>query len=98
VTNPTGPQVVQQRARWLEDVGFVVGILLGIAYVGLVEILPTACYSLDVCQQAPVDHPFPWVLVAIIALCIAPKMIGRSTAGRVWEAIAARFGGGKKPE
>ena len=37
----------------------------------------------------------PWVNLAILGVCVLPKTVGRATAGRVWDAIAGRFGGPK---
>ena len=79
-------------SRVLEDVGFVVGLLMMVGYVGLVEILPALCHALGKCQNAPADTPFPWVVVTMAALCVAPKMIGRASAGKVWESLAGRLG------
>ena len=89
----TGVFTHPQRSRIVEDIGFAVGLLLGIAYVGLVEILPAACHAIGRCVNAPGDNPFPWVVVTIIALCVAPKTLGRATAGEFWKAIANRLGG-----
>lgn len=68
------------RARWLEDVGFLVGIV------------NATLYTLGVKLGAA--EPATWAVVALNATLIAPKMLGRSTAGRIWEGLAKRFGGG----
>lgn len=38
-------------------------------------------------------HPFPWAAFIIGAVCVAPKTLGRATAGKIWERI-----GGKVPK
>lgn len=73
--------VIAPRSRGFEDFGFVVGIILAVLYVLGVK-------------PGSADPP-AWAVVCIILTCVAPKMIGRATTGRVWTALAARFGGTK---
>lgn len=100
---PLGQHTIQQIAdarpaangkasRWIENGLAVVGILLGAVYVVGVEVYPHVCYSAALCTNPPQPHEFPWIVALVIAACVAPKTIGRASAGRVWEAIAARFG------
>lgn len=62
--------------RVLENLGFLAGI--GIGVFAAVRETMSGCTS----------HPFPWALAIIAGLLIAPKMIGRGSAGRAWEAVA----------
>lgn len=74
-------------SRLLEDLAFLLGIFL-IGAKGLVEIL----------QDASVlphrDHSFGSIMLEFgrNGLLIAPKMLGRATAGRAWVALTQRFG------
>lgn len=73
-------------SRLLEDFGFLVGLLL-IAGKGVVEILADA----GIVRHA--NHGFPWAFFGYTALLIAPKMVGRASAGRAWEGLARVLGG-----
>lgn len=73
--------VIAPKSRFFENLGFVVGLALAIAYVMGVK-------------PGPAEPP-AWAVVCIILTCIAPKLVGRATSGRVWTAIANRFGGPK---
>lgn len=79
------------RSRLIEDVGFVVGLVLASVYC-LAEALARVGFRLGTSE--PITG-VPWVTLAIVFLCIAPKMIGRVSAGRAWEFIASRVGGPK---
>lgn len=81
-------------SRVVENVTFAIGVLLGAGYVVLVEILPDTCYALSKCANAPTHPAFPWGMFAILALLVAPKTLGRVTAGKVWTLFAGRVGGG----
>lgn len=74
-------------SRLLEDIGFAVGLLLAAIYC-LAEAAARVGFRLGTSE--PITG-VPWVTLAMVALCIAPKMVGRSTAGAAWRAIAARF-------
>jgi len=67
------------RHRWLEDIGFIVGIANATLYTLGIKLGPA--------------NPETWAVVALNATLIAPKMLGRATAGRIWDNIASRFGG-----
>lgn len=67
------------RSRVLEDLGFLVGIILAVLYVLGVKV--------------GTGNPPAWAVVSIIATLVAPKMIGRATAGRAWERIFGRGSG-----
>lgn len=73
------PHAAPPRSRILEDVGFLVGILLAVLYVLGVHPGPA--------------QPPAWAAVCIILTCIAPKLIGRATTGRVWTLFASRGSG-----
>jgi hypothetical protein len=67
------------RSRLLENVGFLIGIA------------NATLYTLGV--KLGVAEPATWAVVVLNATLIAPKMLGRASAGRIWDAIAGRFGG-----
>ena len=74
-------------SRLLEDVAFLLGVFL-IGSKGIVEVL----------QDASVlphrDHSLGSIVLEFgrNTLLIAPKMLGRATAGRAWVALTQRFG------
>lgn len=86
------------RSRWIEDLGAIIGVLIGAAYVVGVEIFPQACYSIGRCPNAPQAHPFPYGVLFIVTACILPKTVGRMTAGKVWESIGTKLPGVSKPD
>lgn len=71
------------HSRALENVGFLLGLGLVVGFELFADILPRA-------HGSTVDHAFPWGLVVAAALLVAPKMLGRATAGRVWDALSKR--------
>jgi hypothetical protein len=85
VTDPTLPALApeRKRSRLLEDVGFAAAIAVGIFAAGREAIAPSA-------------GGFPWALAIVMAVLAAPKTLGRATSGRLWEALASRFGLGGK--
>jgi hypothetical protein len=71
------------QSRRLEDVGFLAAILTGAGYV-VVE-------SIARLKNIP-DPGFPWGMLIMQGVMALPKMIGRVSAGKFWEAIAQRIG------
>lgn len=77
-------------SRFLEDMAFLLGVFL-IGSKGIVEVL----------QDASIlphhEHSFGSIMLEFgrNGLLVAPKMLGRATAGRAWVALTQRFG--KKP-
>ena len=86
--------------RYIENWLAGLGGLIAAAYVILVEVLP---HSGLVSCQTPSIHPgFPWGVVIICSIMVAPKTLGRATAGKVWEVVARRLparlsGGTRRP-
>jgi hypothetical protein len=77
-------------SRLIEDAGFVVGLgLLGLR--GVAEILPEMLGPFMALR--PHEHQFPTALILSSVLLVAPKWLGKASAGRVWEALGA--GGAK---
>lgn len=70
------------RSRWIEDALAVVGIAQAALY-GTMEALARGGF-LEHAEHAG----FPYVTMAILAVCVLPKTVGRATAGKVWDAIA----------
>jgi hypothetical protein len=76
------------HSRIVEDGGFVVAVLIALAY-GLAEALASVGFRLGTCEKAG----FPWGLTVIVCALALPKTLGRASAGAVWTAIATRLGG-----
>lgn len=74
-------------SRLLEDLAFLLGIFL-IGAKGLVEILQ------DASLIPHHDHSLGSIVLEFgrNTLLIAPKMLGRATAGKAWVALGQRFG------
>ena len=77
------------RSRWLEDAAFVVAIMQAVGY-GVAEMLGELGVRFGACE---VSTGFPYITVIVFLGCVAPKMLGRATAGKIWERIP--FLGGK---
>lgn len=77
------------RHRHIEDIGFLVAIAMTLLY-GLAETARRIGLCHGDCSK---DPGIPWVTLTMAFMCILPKMLGRVTAGRVWEVVGARFGG-----
>lgn len=68
-----------QHARWVENTAFAVGVGL-LAFAGVREAIVSTCEA----------RPFPWVTFIIASSLVAPKMLGRVTAGRVWDLLGKK--------
>lgn len=77
------------NARRLEDWGFLVACALGALY-GVAEAAARTGLCLGTC---PANAEFPWGLLIMQAIMAAPKMVGRVSAGKVWEAVGRKIGG-----
>lgn len=77
----THHEAVSLSGRWLENAGFTVGLYLAYVYV-------TAEAEAVRLGTAVAGRPMPWGTIAVIGLCVAPKMLGRQTAGRIWEGVS----------
>ena len=73
--------------RFVETFAFAGGVILLMLYM-VVEILHAAGVRLGAVEP---DHGFPWGTMISASLLVAPKVVGRATAGRAWNKIA---GGG----
>lgn len=73
----TKDQVVH-HGRWLENAAFGIGVAM-LAFAGFREAV-ASCAA----------HPFPWVTFIAAAVLVAPKMLGRATAGRIWGLVGGR--------
>jgi hypothetical protein len=70
--------------RFVETFAFAGGVILLMLYM-VVEILHAAGVRLG---TGPTDEGFPWGTMISASLLVAPKMIGKATAGRAWNKIA----------
>lgn len=90
MTTEEMPKPPNGRSRFLEDFAFVVAILQAIGY-GVAEMLGEQGVRLGRCEA---NEGFPYVTIVLFLGCVAPKMLGRATAGKIWERIP--FLGGSK--
>lgn len=67
-----------EHGRWLENVAFAGGVCL-LLFAGGKEAIASCA-----------THSFPWSAFLIAAVLVAPKMLGRATAGRIWGMIGNR--------
>ena len=92
---PTPPSlpatpVASPRSRVIEDCAFVAGVLVLVTFA-LVEAALKIGIHFGGCQHT--DSGTPWGLLITGSLLVAPKMVGRATAGSVWRAIGDRIAG-----
>ena len=71
-------------SRGLENAAFVVGVLV-LAAFALTEVLPQVGIAVGDCEV--MDTGTPWGVFMVGSLLVAPKMLGRATAGKIWGAI-----------
>ena len=74
--------------RGIETGAFLLGVLLLAAY-GLAETLSMLGWRLG---EHDGHHGFPWGQFVIGGLLIAPKMLGRATAGKIWDWLGSKMG------
>lgn len=77
----------EKHSRLIEDVGFLVAVLLVGAY-GAVEVGVHA----GLLHPEVHDHSIPWPMVIGVGALILPKTLGRASAGRIWGIALTRFG------
>ena len=91
----------QRRSRAIEDGLAILGGLTVFLYVVGGIVFPIFWASYHCLGEPPRTH-FSWDIFAFSALCIAPKTLGRMTAGRVWtrvpEVIISWFTSRKPPD
>ena len=73
----------ERPSRLVEDVGFGAGLLIATAFAG-VELVIRMGVRLGPCGE---DTHFPWWFVIVIGVLVAPKMLGKGTAGKGWEGL-----------
>lgn len=74
------------------------GLLMCVCMFGLwmlTAVLKNAGYIVGPCKN--LSSGFPWEFIASGAFLALPKLVGRATAGRVWERLAGR-GAAPPPE
>lgn len=81
----------RSHSRMVEDIGFGVGVIMALVY-GSLEALRSVGWSLGKCEVTP---GLPWVTIIMVTLCVAPKMLGRATAGKVWAGLAGLLPGNR---
>ena len=84
------PPVSSPRSRVIEDCAFGAGVVVLVTFA-LVEAALKIGIHFGKCQHT--DSGTPWGLLIVGALLVAPKMVGRATAGSVWRAIGDRIAG-----
>ncbi len=72
-----------QHSRRLEDVGFFAAVLTGTGYA-VVEMIARL-------KGIP-ETGFPWGMFIMQTVMALPKMIGRVSAGKVWELLTNKVG------
>ncbi len=78
--------------RTIETIAFALGVVILGAY-GLAEALALLGWRLGPHEG---HHGFPWGQVVVATILVAPKLLGRATAGKIWGAIGQRFGAGPR--
>lgn len=76
---------IQRTARLAEDRGFYVALCIAalyatgefVVYMGLVT--------------PPADRGFPWMTAGLFVGCVIPKILGRTTGGKIWLILANAF-------
>lgn len=70
-------------SRKLEDYGFLAAVLTGTGYA-VVEMIARL-------KGIP-ETGFPWGMLIMQGVMALPKMVGRVSAGKFWEAVASKAG------
>lgn len=76
-------------SRKVEDGGLLICVVMFGLWM-LTAVMKNAGYIIGPCR----DHQsgFPWEFLVSGAMLALPKIVGRATAGRVWEKLAGRGG------
>lgn len=89
---------IRHASRRLEDYCLYVALLIAGVY-GIAEVVIYTIVSLGL--KPRVDAAFPWITVMFFVGCIIPKVLGRTTGGKIWITLAEGFAkriAGKKVE
>ena len=87
------PKEPSSFSRKVEDGGLLICVLMFGLWM-LTAVLKNAGYIVGPCKN--LSSGFPWEFLVSGAMLALPKIIGRATAGRVWEKLAGR--GGSPPD
>ena len=85
----TAEQVAKSSpfSRRVEDGGLLMcAVLMGLWM--LVAVLKNAGYIIGPCKN--LEAGFPWEFVVSASLFAVPKIVGRATAGRIWDKLPGR--------
>jgi hypothetical protein len=72
----------RDSGRRVENLGMYVGLAIAALYA-IGEFL----LQVGIVRPAQ-NHGVPWVTLLLVTLCVAPKTIGKATAGRAWVIVA----------
>ena len=72
-----------KRSRLLEDIAFMIAMLQAVAF-GAAETAARVGFYVG---EKPPESGIPYMSITIFLGCVAPKMLGRATAGKIWERI-----------
>jgi hypothetical protein len=95
-TTTVETSVVQPNAfsRKVEDGGLLICVVMFGLWM-LTAVLKNAGYIVGPCKN--LSSGFPWEFLVSGAMLALPKIVGRATAGRVWEKLAGRGGAPEAP-
>lgn len=74
-------------SRKVEDGGLLICVVMFGLWM-LTAVLKNAGYIVGPCKN--LSSGFPWEFLVSGAMLALPKIVGRATAGRVWEKLAGR--------
>jgi len=82
-------------SRKVEDGGLLICVVMFGLWM-LTAVMKNAGYIVGPCKN--LSSGFPWEFLVSGAMLALPKIVGRATAGRVWEKLAGRGGGAPPSE
>lgn len=78
-------------ARGIENVGFICGIVLAFSFVLTESLRRVGICGAGGCPAGGVDFLYATIVLSLTALLIAPKMLGKQTAGKVWTGLVDKM-------
>jgi len=86
-TQETKTVTTSSFSRKVEDGGLLMCVVMFGLWM-LTAVMKNAGYIVGPCKN--LVNGFPWEFIASGAFLALPKIVGRATAGRIWERLAGR--------
>lgn len=82
----------QRKGRKIENIGFYAAVFVGTLYA----LAETVTHVGVTFGKGDHNDSFPWGVLIMVVTFSLPKILGRATAGRIWEKVGDSLPGARK--